>query len=102
MLYIILLCVRYLYSQVSTAIRRDLDKNRPGWFEADFPRDDWRVRVLADRLDSRVFHDAATYLFDPDISLPLARLPSLFTEALATGDVKGLVSTGPMDRRCAL
>ena len=73
-------------------MRKDLDRNKPGWTEADFPRDEWRVKVLAATLDSRVFHDAATNLFDPDTSIPLVQLPSLFTEAQATGDVKGLVS----------
>ena len=83
-------------------MKKELDENRPGWVESDFPRDEWRVRVLAERLDTRVFHDAASHLYDPDVSIPLVQLPMFFTEALATGDVKGLVSTGPMDRRCAL
>ena len=77
-----------------------MDVKKPGWVEADFSRDEWRVRVLAERLDTRVFHDAATHLYDPDVSIPLVQLPRFFTEALATGNVKGLVLTDPMDRRC--
>ena len=88
-------CVCSFY-QVSTLIRKELDVSKPGWVESDFPRDEWRVRVLAERLDTRVFHDAATHLFDPEVSIPLVQLPGLFTEALATGDVKGLVLAGPM------
>ena len=57
--------------------------------EEDFPREEWRVKVMAERLDFRVFYDTVTHLFDPDVSIPRQDLPGLFTEALATGDVKG-------------
>ena len=75
-----------LSSQVSTALRKKMESGKS---ESDFPRDQWRVKVMAERLDFRVFYDVVTQLFDPDVSIPSQHLPELFTEALATGDVKG-------------